>query len=492
MHGARLGQQAHDRAKHLVELERRRDGRDDLGEEVALGANAHGDERTEAGDRSPVLRRSATSPAAASASAPRPQAATPPQPARSQASPGQVGAERAEAVVRAEVQGARRAAIRARNVTDAELRSGVAGEGCGRDAPEPDDDRRQGAREGQQDADGRHDDGARGEPPPAVALGDPAGQRARHAHDPEQEHEACGRQRQVEGWVLQPVNDISERPHEREEEGAPDRCHRDERQGDDATQRLVAPGGRPGIDEPSPHRDGGGERKDGQRGARSAPPDEPGGKGDPDPADEATAGEGTDVPPHHALADSRHERLDDVRRSDHEQARHAEALKRAADEEEREGRCQRNPEGRRHEEPARQPDRARPADPIGERPPEPGSDREGEHGGRDGQTGLRRPDVELARELGEDRLRRVHRGEHPCRTEQKAHHSGLVPLRLQPRACPRVSAVRQHRDGARAPRFQRSRRSARSRSAAPRHSRSSAARGESRHPAGSRRGSPAR
>ena len=48
VNGARLGEQAHDRAKHLVELERRRNGRDDLGEEVSLGANAHGDERTEA------------------------------------------------------------------------------------------------------------------------------------------------------------------------------------------------------------------------------------------------------------------------------------------------------------------------------------------------------------------------------------------------------------------------------------------------------------
>jgi hypothetical protein len=36
MDGARVGEQPHDRGEHLLELERRADGRDQLGEEPAL------------------------------------------------------------------------------------------------------------------------------------------------------------------------------------------------------------------------------------------------------------------------------------------------------------------------------------------------------------------------------------------------------------------------------------------------------------------------
>ena len=79
----------------------------------------------------------------------------------------------------------------------------------------------------------------------------------------------------------------------------------------------------------------------------------------------------------------------------------------------------------RHEQQAREPDRARTPDPVGDRPPHESPDRDRQHDERDREPGPRRADVEVARELGQDRLRRVHRREHPGRSEHEAGESLL-------------------------------------------------------------------
>ena len=153
---------------------------------------------------------------------------------------------------------------------------------------------------------------------------------------------------------------------------------------------------------------------------RDAPADDGARERDAQPPDQPADDERRHVVAHRPRADPGHERLDDVRRTHREQPRHAEPLQHPADEERFERRRERDAERRRHEQQACEPDRARAADPVGDRPPDEPADRDRQHDEGDREPGARRADVEVARELGQDRLRRVHRREHPGRAEHEA------------------------------------------------------------------------
>ena len=117
-----------------------------------------------------------------------------------------------------------------------------------------------------------------------------------------------------------------------------------------------------------------------------------------------------------------------------------------------------------------------------EHAPDESPERNRQHDTRDRETGARRADAEVPRELRQDRLRRVHRREHPGRSKHEAGESlleriggvhpdrlrspGIVPSRDG--ACERgIGAVRRGRAEARRGQLRRARR--RRRDGAPAH-----------------------
>ena len=174
-----------------------------------------------------------------------------------------------------------------------------------------------------------------------------------------------------------------------------------------------APRGRRRLGETAPHRDRCCEREQGERSDRDAPTDDSARERDAKPAHESAGDERGDVVAHRPRPDPGHECLDDVGRTDGEQPRHAQPLEQPADEERLEPGGESDTNGRWHEQQAGHPNRAGATDPIGDRPPGEAADRNCENDDRNGEARTRRADAEVAGELGEDRLGRVHRGEHP-------------------------------------------------------------------------------
>ncbi len=203
VHAARVGEQAHDSTQHLVELERRGDGRDDPRENVvaACGDRCHAgiverDDRVKADQECAVATASSSDharsdPAAASPSATKPGRRHTTPPPLLPGEPGHVGAERAARVVDPEIERRRGAAVDPRHVADAELRRRVAREHRPGDAGEPEHEKRQHVRQRQQQPGGRERDRAERESPPADAIGEAAGER------PEQDRSARAGRR---GW----------------------------------------------------------------------------------------------------------------------------------------------------------------------------------------------------------------------------------------------------------------------------------------------------
>ena len=275
---------------------------------------------------------------------------------------------------------------------------------------------------GDDDADRGQRDRAGREPPPPDALRRPSEDRAEEPDRQQQEDETGGRDREVEGLRLEPVGHVRERPDVDEEQRPADGRHGDEGERHDLAQRPGAAGRSSAVGEAA-HRERRRERERREQRARDPPADDAGRQRHADPTDQPAEHERPDVPPHRPGSDSRHQRLDDVRRTDDEQARHAEPLQDPCGQEHLEGRRERDEQRRPDEQQARQAHRPWTPDAIGERPPQPRRQCEREDEGRDAETGACRAHVERVGELGQDRLRRVHRGEHPERAEQEPEDS---------------------------------------------------------------------
>ncbi len=244
------------------------------------------------------------------------------------------------------------------------------------------------------------------------------------AEQPEQEDQAGGRVAERERRALQAVLGVREDADEAEEEtraeggGGEQRAvarHRGERDAERGAlhrRRLLRR-------ERALHDDRGGQRQERDRAERASPANRCGQERHTDPSDQAADDQRPHVPAHHPGPVAPPERRHDVRHADREQTRHAEPLRDPAREQEPEARRERRERRGNDEQRARGDQRAPPADAIGERAPQPGPerDREDQHGDR--QPGSRGTHAEARPELGQDRLGRVHRREHPCRPEQE-------------------------------------------------------------------------
>ena len=199
---------------------------------------------------------------------------------------------------------------------------------------------------------------------------------------------------------------------------------------------------RRGLRQRPGHDDRTGRGQERQRADRPAPAERRRRERDPDAPDDPTAHQRRDVEAHRAAAEARTEDLDDVRRADGQQPGHAQALERAAREQDPEGRREGRGEGRDRHERAGEHERALTPPPVRQRAPQPrpaGEDHD-DHGHR--QPRLGRAHVEVARQLGQDRLRRVHDGEHACGAQEEAgqRRAGVAHPRIvtnrPPRAAP--------------------------------------------------------
>ena len=174
------------------------------------------------------------------------------------------------------------------------------------------------------------------------------------------------------------------------------------------------------------------QRERRHRGQGDAPRRRGGEQRHADAPDQAAEHERGDVQAHGPRADALGVGLGHVRHADGEQPGHAEPLRRAHREQDAEARRQRDAQRRHDQRPAGQHERTAAADAVRQRSPEPRPDGEGADDHRHRQAGLRRLHRELAAELGQDRLRRVHRGEHRGCGEQERPHPA------QPSARPRA------------------------------------------------------
>ena len=169
-----------------------------------------------------------------------------------------------------------------------------------------------------------------------------------------------------------------------------------------------------------------GERQQREQPERDAPVRGGGQQRHADAADQPAGDERGDVVAHRARAERRRVGLRHVGDADGDQARHAQPLQRPQREQHLEARRQRHEQRRHHDRAAGEHERGAPADAVRERSPEPGADRQrADHDG-DAQPGLRRRDAELATEVGQDRLGRVHDGEHRRRCDQERRHGGAA------------------------------------------------------------------
>jgi hypothetical protein len=176
------------------------------------------------------------------------------------------------------------------------------------------------------------------------------------------------------------------------------------------------------VGQAAAHDHGGGRRQDGERANCDPPVGHCGDERDTDAADEPADDERENVRAHRAAAEAR-KCLEHVGDADREQAGHAQPLGRAAHEQRLERGRGRRSDARDDEQPARQHERALAADVIRERPPQPHADRHRADDDGDREARPRRADAELAPELGQDRLRRVHGREHPGTPQQEAGHA---------------------------------------------------------------------
>jgi hypothetical protein len=127
---------------------------------------------------------------------------------------------------------------------------------------------------------------------------------------------------------------------------------------------IETPSSRTFPRQPGTHRDRGGKRQHGEGTDGDTPADERAREADAEPPDEPPRDECRHVVPHRPRSDPRHERLDDVRSTHGQEARHAEALEGAADEERLEPGRKRNPDRGRHEQQAGKANRPRSPDPV--------------------------------------------------------------------------------------------------------------------------------
>ena len=144
----------------------------------------------------------------------------------------------------------------------------------------------------------------------------------------------------------------------------------------------------------------------------------------PDPAEQPAADQRDRVVAHRTAAHARREDLGHVRNADRQQARHACSLQRRDHEQRGEARRHRGAQARQHQQAAREHQRALATNALRHRAPEPARERDGEHDHRDRQPGLRRCDLEVDGQLGQDRPAGVHRREHAGRAQQQPAHIG--------------------------------------------------------------------
>ena len=245
----------------------------------------------------------------------------------------------------------------------------------------------------------------------------------RDAERPEQEDERAHRRAVAERLPLQPVDGVRERADEREEERAGGDRDAEKQRITQLRPHAAAARRRVDVGEPPPHHDGGGCGQDRERADRNPPVGHRGDERDPDAADEPADDEREHVRAHRLAAERRPERLEHVGDADGEQAGHAQPLCRAAREQHVERRRRRRGHARNDEQRARQDERALAPDVIRERPPQPHTGRHCRDHDRDREARLCRADVEVAPELGQDRLRRVHGREHAGASQQEAGHA---------------------------------------------------------------------
>ena len=145
---------------------------------------------------------------------------------RCHARPGRYAPSAPSAVVDAEVERRRGAAIDPRHVADPELRRRHAREHRRRDAREAEHDQRQHVRQRQEHARSRRRAPCRTRRGASRPARRAARQRRRHARQPEQEDEAGGGDRVRERRLLEPEDDVREGADEREEQRARRRSRR--------------------------------------------------------------------------------------------------------------------------------------------------------------------------------------------------------------------------------------------------------------------------
>ena len=285
----------------------------------------------------------------------------------------------------------------------------------------PSNEQRQHVGQRQQDAGRRERDRAESESPPADPVRDAAGDRPHEAGQPEDEDEARRGRGVRERGILEPIGDVGERADEREEQGGPSRPRRRaaSRSGDAGRHRRPAAAG-PARAARCASRSP--RRAATRRGRRSQPATRRRRSREPPPADRrghrrrATKRSSPSPAPRSVARMPRRRTARPTTSSPGMQSPCSSRQTRSASN----VGARATPSVGGTSSRLAGADRTWSPDPVRDRAPGEPSDSDGEHDDRDREAGARRADVEIARELRQDRLRRVHRREHPGRSQHEA------------------------------------------------------------------------